>query len=120
MRRVADFAEVTAFEGALRVPQYTSAEMYSYAYKAALPRGSGRVQRNAIIIPMRKSKEWWDKAALDRQMYFYPHSDATGMRQGTRTGGGARHPHDLSQAVLQPRRAWPGRPVGFRDVLRVR
>jgi hypothetical protein len=22
---------------------------------------------------MRKSKEWWEKAALDRQTYFYPH-----------------------------------------------
>jgi hypothetical protein len=79
-RRVGDFAEVTALEGAVRVPQYTSAEMHSYAYKAAMARGSGRVQRNAIIIPMRKSKEWWDKAALERQTYFYPHSDATGMR----------------------------------------
>ena len=79
-RRVADFAEVTTLEGAVRLPQYTSAEMHSYAFKAAMPRGSGRVQRNAIIIPMRKSKEWWDKAALDRQTYFYPHSDATGMR----------------------------------------
>jgi hypothetical protein len=79
-RRVGDFAEVTAIEGAVRVPQYTSAEMHAYAYKAAMARGSGRVQRNAIIIPMRKSKEWWDKAALDRQTYFYPHSDATGMR----------------------------------------
>jgi hypothetical protein len=79
-RRVGDFAEVTALEGAVRVPQYTSAEMHSYAYKGAIARGSGRVQRNAIIIPMRKSKEWWDKAALERQTYFYPHSDATGMR----------------------------------------
>jgi len=30
-RRVADFAEVMALEGAVRVPQYTSAEMYLYA-----------------------------------------------------------------------------------------
>ena len=44
-----------------------SAEMYAYAYKAALPRGSGRVQKNVIVIPMNKSREWWDKQALDRQ-----------------------------------------------------
>jgi hypothetical protein len=77
-RRVGDFAEITALEGAVRVPQYTSAEMHAYAYKPALPRASGRVQKNVIIIPMRKSKEWWDKQALDRQMYFYPHADASG------------------------------------------
>jgi hypothetical protein len=78
-RRVADFAEVSSLEGAVRVPQYTSAEMYSYAFKAAMPRGSGRVQRNVIIIPMSKSKEWWDKAALERQTYFYPHADRSGI-----------------------------------------
>jgi hypothetical protein len=77
-RRVADFATVTAIEGAVRVPQYTSAEMYAYAFKPAMPRGSGRVQRNVIIIPLNKSKEWWDKAALDRQTYFYPHADRSG------------------------------------------
>ena len=67
-------------ETAVRVPQYTSAEMYAYAYKGALPRGSGRVQKNVIIIPMNKSTEWWEKAALDRQTYFYPHADGTGAR----------------------------------------
>jgi len=79
-RRVAEFAEVTTLDGAVRVPQYTSAEMHAYAFKAALARESGRVQRNVIIIPMTKSQEWWDKAALDRQTYFYPHADATGAR----------------------------------------
>lgn len=79
-RRVGDVAEVTALEGAVRVPQYTSAEMYSYAYKPALPRASGRLQKNVIIIPMSKSKEWWDKQALDRQTYFYPHGDTSGAR----------------------------------------
>jgi hypothetical protein len=81
-RRVADFADVTALEGAVRVPQYTSAEMFAYAYKDALPRGSGRVQKNVIIIPMRKSPEWWEKQALDRQTYFYPHADAAGRVKG--------------------------------------
>jgi hypothetical protein len=85
-RRVGDFAFVTALEGAVRVPQYTSAEMYAYAFKAAMARGSGRVQRNVVIIPMRKSREWWEKAALDRQTYFYPHAD----QSGTRVKGHAR------------------------------
>ena len=79
-RRVGEFAEITALEGAVRVPQYTSAEMYSYAYKEAMARASGRVQKNAIIIPMSKSPEWWEKQALDRQTYFYPHADNEGAR----------------------------------------
>jgi len=77
-RRVSDFAEVTALEGAVRVPQYTSAEMYAYAFRSAMPRGSGRVQRNVIIIPMNKSQEWWEKGPLERQTYFYPHADGSG------------------------------------------
>ena len=77
-RRVADFADVTALSGAVRVQQYTSAEMYAYAFKPAIPRASGRVQRNVIVIPMSKSKEWWDQAALERQTYFYPHADTSG------------------------------------------
>lgn len=79
-RRVADFAEVTALKGAVRVPQYTSAEMHTYAYKGALPRASGRLQKNAIIIPMSKSREWWGKQPLDRQTYFYPHTGGSGER----------------------------------------
>jgi hypothetical protein len=84
-RRVADFADVASIEGAMRAPQYTSAEMYAYAYKSARARESGRIQRNVIIIPMRKSQEWWDKAALDRQTYFYPHNE-----NGARVKGHAR------------------------------
>jgi len=79
-RRVVDFATLTSIEGAVRLPQYTSAEMHAYAYKGAVTRGSGRIQRNVIIIPMRKSQEWWDKQPLDRQMYFYPHGDRSGAR----------------------------------------
>jgi len=78
-RRVADFAEVTSYEGALRAPQYTSAEMHAFAYRGALARASGRLQRNAIIIPMRKATAWWDKAPLERQTYFYPHADDAGV-----------------------------------------
>ena len=81
-RRVADFAGVTSIEGAVRAPQYTSAEMHSYAFKTAMPRGSGRVLRNVVIIPMRKSKEWWEKAALDRQTYFYPHDQPESRVKG--------------------------------------
>ncbi len=80
-RRLADYATIESLNGAVRAPQYTSAEMYAYAYKHASPRGSARLQRNVFIIPIRKTQEWWEKSALDRHAYFYPHADpATGMR----------------------------------------
>lgn len=82
-RRLAGNAEITAIDGAVRVPQYTSAEMHAYAYKHASTRQSGRLQRNVIIIPMSKTPEWWAKSPLDRHSYFYPHSDHAG-------GGGVK------------------------------
>ncbi len=74
-RRLGDWARVVALNGAVREPRYTSAELHAYAYKPAIPRGSGRVMRNAIILPIRKTREWWQKTALERHVYFYPHAD---------------------------------------------
>jgi hypothetical protein len=86
-RRLADHAEITALDGAVRVLQYTSAQMYAYAYKDALPRLSGRFARNAVVIPIRKTREWWEKPSLERHAYFYPHSDGD---TGARVKGHAR------------------------------
>lgn len=86
-RRLSDNADVVAVDGAARMPQYTSAEMHAYAYKHAGARAPGRVQRNVIIIPMSKTEEWWEKGALDRHTYFYPHADGP---TGTRVKGHAR------------------------------
>lgn len=74
-RRLGDWARVEALDGAVREPRYTSAELYAYAYKPALTRGSGRVTRNAIILPIRKTRDWWQKSTLERHIYFYPHAD---------------------------------------------
>lgn len=74
-RRIGDGGEVTSLDGATRVPQYTSAEMFAYAYSNAGARVSGRQQLNAIIIPIRKTDDWWQKSALERHTYFYPHAD---------------------------------------------
>ncbi len=74
-RRMGDSAEILTLEGAARNPRYSSAEMVSYSNRGAPPRRSGRVSKNAIIIPIRKSAEWWQKSALERHSYFYPHVD---------------------------------------------
>ena len=86
-RRLGTCADVTALDGAVRVPQYTSAEMHAYAFKHAAQRASGRTQPNVIIIPMDKTEGWWSQSALDRHTYFYPHADAA---TGTRVPGHAR------------------------------
>lgn len=74
-RRIGDSADVLALEGASRTPRYSSPEMVHYANKGAPPRRSGRVVRNAVIVPIRKSSEWWQMSALERHAYFYPHID---------------------------------------------
>ena len=34
-----------------------------------------RTARNAIIMPMSKTSAWWEKTALERHSYFYPHQE---------------------------------------------
>lgn len=77
-RRLGDAAAVNVLDGAERAPRYSSAEMHKYAYKPALARQSGRVARNAVIVPMSKTAEWWEKSALERHSYFYPHANGNG------------------------------------------
>jgi hypothetical protein len=72
-RRIGDAADTIIIDGAERVPRYTSAEMKTFAYKAAQCRQSGRVSANAIVMPMSKTAAWWEKSALERHSYFYPH-----------------------------------------------
>jgi hypothetical protein len=74
-RRIGDAAEMITLEGALRAPRYTSAEMHQYAYKPAKPRESGRTAPHAILVALNKTAAWWEKTALERHAFFYPHID---------------------------------------------
>lgn len=74
-RRVGELAEISTLSGAVRTPQYSSAEVYAWAYSKAKPRTSGRVLSNAIILPIRKSAEWWALPSMERHQFFYPHHD---------------------------------------------
>ena len=74
-RRVGDSATILSLDGAFRSPRYSSPEMMHYSNKGAPSRRSGRLSRNAIIAPMRKTPEWWEKSALERHSFFYPHVD---------------------------------------------
>jgi hypothetical protein len=77
-RRINGAADLIVLDGAERAPRYTSAEMHNYANKPAVSRLSGRVARNAIILPMSKTAAWWEKTALERHSYFYPHENSKG------------------------------------------
>jgi len=74
-RRIGDTATIFSLDGAFRSPRYSSPEMVHYSNKGAPSRRSGRLSRNAIVAPMRKTPEWWEKSALERHSYFYPHVD---------------------------------------------
>lgn len=74
-RRVGDTAEVIGLDGASRNPRYSSPEMVHYSTKGSPPRRSGRASRNVIIVPINKTPAWWQKSALERHSYFYPHVD---------------------------------------------
>ena len=74
-RRIGDSAEILALDGAFRNPRYSSPEMVSYSNKGSPPRRSGRLSKNAIVVPIRKTPEWWQKSTLERHSYFYPHID---------------------------------------------
>jgi hypothetical protein len=74
-RRVDGLADVSTLTGAVRVPQYTSVDMYAWAYSQARARTSGRTLPNAIILPIRKTAAWWAMPATERHQYFYPHHD---------------------------------------------
>jgi hypothetical protein len=76
-RRLGTAAEVIALDGAERTPRYTSSEMYDYAYRRAAARASGRLARNAFVLPVSKNADWWQKPALERHAYFYPHIDSS-------------------------------------------
>jgi hypothetical protein len=54
-RRIGDSAEILSLDGAFRNPRYSSPEMVNYSNKGTPPRRSGRLARNAIVAPMRKT-----------------------------------------------------------------
>ena len=104
-RRIAGSADIIILDGAERLPRYSSAEMHKFAYKPALPRESGRIATNAVIVPMSKTAAWWKKSALERHSYFYPHhEDATVAREGTCESRGSGHLQSIPPPVSQPRR----------------
>ena len=76
-RRVGDVSGMYAIEGALRSPIYTSSTLHEFAYKPAGQRRPGRQSPVAMVLPISKSQGWWQRDALERHAFFYPHVDPT-------------------------------------------
>jgi hypothetical protein len=81
-RRLQEHATIQSLNGAVRNPHYTSPEMHAYAYRTAMTRQPGRIQANAIILPLNKTAEWWLKHPLERHSYFYPSANGAGSIKG--------------------------------------
>ena len=97
-RRLGDAGEVVALDGAIRAPRYTSPELFDYAYRNAVPRRSGRVAANVVVLPISKTSAWWEKPPLDRHAYFYPHVDPA---TGCPVHGHARTAHDGISTIFR-------------------
>ena len=74
-RRITGAADIIILDGAERLPRYSSAEMHKFAYKPALLAAVGARLAQRVIMPMSKTAAWWEKSALERHSYFYPHHE---------------------------------------------
>ena len=121
-RRIGDSVEILALDGAFRNSRYSSPEMVQYSNQDVPTRRSGRLSRNAIVVPMRKTPEWWQKSALERHSYFYPHVDhmSASAGKGTRDGGGEGDRIAVPPRLSQSRRLRAARRVRLRHVFRMR
>jgi hypothetical protein len=109
-RRVGEAGEVVVLEGTMRAPQYSSADVSTWAYDQARAHASGRHLPNAIILPMRKNAAWWAMPTLERHQYFYPHHDRKTSKcvAGHASLGREAAPHIYRRLYHNPN--GPGRP----------
>jgi len=109
-RRVGDTGDVDVLDGCIRVPQYSSASVATWAYEQARSHGTGRTQPNAIILPVRKNAAWWAMPELERHQYFYPHHDRASHKcvAGHAAIGREAAPHIYRRVYHNPH--GPGRP----------
>ncbi len=114
-------AEIISLEGAARNPRYSSAEMVNYSNRGAPLRRSGRVSRNAIIIPIRKTAEWWQKSVARAAFIFLSARRSRERQPGERAchRRGERHRLAVPPRVSQPGWLRAGQRVRLRHLLRV-
>jgi hypothetical protein len=69
---------VRVLGGVVRPLRYTGSAMFNFAYAHRVLQQPGTVMPNAFLVPMRKSREWWEKDWMERHTYFLPRYDESG------------------------------------------
>lgn len=64
--------------GGVRPQSYTGAAMHNFAYAHQVTQKPGSSMPNSFIVPMSKTKAWWEKSWLERHTYLLPRYDANG------------------------------------------
>jgi len=72
------YAGVRILSGVVRPKNYTGAAMMKWAYDRAVTQQPGAAMPNALLLPMRKTPEWWRKDWMERHTYFLPRYDDEG------------------------------------------
>lgn len=75
-------ARVTPYilPGGVRPTRYTGGEMHAFAYAHQATQVSAVEMPNAILLPLKKTPEWWAKDWMERHTYFLPRYDESGRR----------------------------------------
>lgn len=76
--------ETTMLHGVAKSRTYTSNSIHDFAFAHQVLQQPGRIMPNAILVPMSKTQEWWEKNWMERHTYFLPRYDDAGrmMNEG--------------------------------------
>jgi hypothetical protein len=64
--------------GGVRSTSYTGTAMHNFAYAHQVTQKPASVMPNAFIVPINKTKAWWEKNWLERHTYLLPRYDEKG------------------------------------------
>jgi hypothetical protein len=78
LRLIEPLASVRTLGGVVRPMLYTGNEMFNYSYAHRMLQQRGAAAPNAMIVPMSKTAEWWQKGWMERHTYFLPRYDDSG------------------------------------------
>lgn len=65
--------------GVVRPTRYTGGAMHDFAYAHQLVQQSGATMPNTFLLPLVKTRAWWDKTWMERHTYFLPRYDGGRM-----------------------------------------
>lgn len=79
-RRFEPLGAAHVLRGVVRPPSYTGGAMFAYAYARQRAQTAGDLMPSAFLLPLAKTRAWWDKDWMERHTYFLPRHDLDGRR----------------------------------------